>query len=323
MFSDIRRASGDESIDRTSLSDWLKQWVEMRSGTVSNGTLLAYQSVAKEFSGFMGDRSDEEIEYITVQDIARWRDHNSSSRSPATANKKLKILRIAFRQAWRDSLIDDDPAAKTVTLKVNRSESSRRPFTLEELKRLLLVSEGEWKGLILFGIYTGQRLGDLVRLDWKNIDLDSATITLSTSKTGRRQILPLIDSLEQWLRRDCPSSRSRSGAIFPKLLSHIGVSGGVGSLSNQFHDLLASAGLVAKRSHRKKEDSNGRSGPRETSPLSFHSLRHTATSLLKIAGVGPAIVQEFVGHDSKIVSDHYTHIDTETLRDAAEKLPDL
>jgi site-specific recombinase XerD len=34
-------------------------------------------------------------------------------------------------------------------------------------------------------------------------------------------------------------------------------------------------------------------------------------------------VQEFVGHDSKAVSQNYTHIDTETLRRAANVLPNL
>ena len=35
---------------------------------------------------------------------------------------------------------------------------------------------------------------------------------------------------------------------------------------------------------------------RETSKISFHSLRHTTTSLRKNAGVSPAIAEEFVGH---------------------------
>jgi site-specific recombinase XerD len=44
---------------------------------------------------------------------------------------------------------------------------------------------------------------------------------------------------------------------------------------------------------------------------------------MKSAGVSPAIVLEFVGHDSKAVSQIFTHIDTETLRRAAEGLPDI
>ena len=44
---------------------------------------------------------------------------------------------------------------------------------------------------------------------------------------------------------------------------------------------------------------------------------------MKNAGVSPAIVQEFVGHDSKAISQHYTHIELAALRQAAEALPKL
>jgi hypothetical protein len=43
--------------------------------------------------------------------------------------------------------------------------------------------------------------------------------------------------------------------------------------------------------------------------LSFHSLRHTAVSLLKDAGIPEAAVMELGGHDSKQMSAHYTHVD--------------
>jgi integrase len=57
--------------------------------------------------------------------------------------------------------------------------------------------------------------------------------------------------------------------------------------------------------------------------LSFHSLRHTATSLLKNAGVSQAVAMEFIGHESEAISQHYTHIEAATMRSAAEKLPNI
>jgi len=44
---------------------------------------------------------------------------------------------------------------------------------------------------------------------------------------------------------------------------------------------------------------------------------------MKNAGISPAFVQEFIGHDSATVSRHYTHIETDALRKAANALPDL
>jgi len=44
---------------------------------------------------------------------------------------------------------------------------------------------------------------------------------------------------------------------------------------------------------------------------------------MKNAGVSPAIVEEFIGHNSAEMNRVYTHIEIESMRKAADKLPDL
>ena len=60
-----------------------------------------------------------------------------------------------------------------------------------------------------------------------------------------------------------------------------------------------------------------------TPKISFHSLRHTTTSLLKNAGVSPALAEEFVGHDSSEMNRVDTHIEAKAMNAAAELLPDV
>ena len=60
-----------------------------------------------------------------------------------------------------------------------------------------------------------------------------------------------------------------------------------------------------------------------TGGLSFHALRHTAVTLLKEAGIPAATVMELVGHDSKEMSQHYTHVGRDSLTQAAEAFPVL
>jgi len=86
---------------------------------------------------------------------------------------------------------------------------------------------------------------------------------------------------------------------------------------------MASAGLVKDRSHQKSKKSKGRDAKRKFNEISFHALRHTATSLMKNMGVSPAIVQEFIGHDSEAINQHYTHIETAAMKKAADALPDI
>lgn len=323
VLSDLHRMTSGSALSSASVREYLDHWIKSKSGTVSGSTQIAYEATAKDFCEFLGGRADLQLLYLEKADIAGFRNRTASSRAAATANIRLKILRVALQQAWRDGILDDNPAAKVPLLKVPISDTARRPFTLKELQSLIRAADGEWKGLILFGVYTGQRLGDIVRLRWSNIDFNTGTLAFTTRKTHRRQILPLAKPLRQWLNQRPKSIAPGEHPIFPSLSSHLEKTGRVGPLSNQFFDLMASIGLVPARSHRKRVDGAGRNGRRTSSGLSFHSLRHTATSLMKNAGISPAIVQEFVGHDSRAISEHYTHIELASLRNAADSIPKL
>src|ERR1041385_3183459 len=85
--------------------------------------------------------------------------------------------------------------------------------------------------------------------------------------------------------------------------------------------LPTSALSIARyRARRQRGFANGK---RQTGGLSFHCLRHTATSLLKNAGVSDVVARDLIGHDSPAVSAHYTHIDTATQRKALDSMPDV
>jgi integrase len=52
-------------------------------------------------------------------------------------------------------------------------------------------------------------------------------------------------------------------------------------------------------------------------------LRHSAVTLLKAHGVNDAMAREIVGHESAAVSRQYTHLSTDDLRKAMQRLPDV
>jgi integrase len=109
--------------------------------------------------------------------------------------------------------------------------------------------------------------------------------------------------------------------VFPKIAASIERTGRVGQISNEFHDLLVAAGLLAARS--KQSTGKGRGARLQQNELSFHCLRHTNNSLLKSAGVPESVVMAFVGHDTAEVSALYTHAEDSALVDATAKLPDI
>ena len=322
-IADIYAIGNREKMPSSALDDYLDRWLARKALEAGERTHEKYSGVVSHFKTFMGGKMKRDISAITAADITRFRDDMATRLSIGTVNVALKIIRCAFAQARRDGLVDANEAERVTVLKRRADQFERRPFTLGELKRILEAADDEWRGMILFGLYTGQRLGDIATLTWQNVDLQRQELRLLTEKTARRQIIPLAPPLLRYVEA-LPSSDQPDAPIFPRSCGMVERLGRATQLSNQFYELLTSAGLAKKRTHQADADAKkGRSAKREQNPLSFHSLRHTATSLLKAAGVSDAVAMEFVGHDSATVSRNYTHIDTATLRQAAAKLPDI
>jgi integrase len=144
----------------------------------------------------------------------------------------------------------DNPAAKVAILK--SPEGNRRPFTLPELRAILAVATPEWRGIVLTGFYTGQRLKDVASLTWANVDLERSEIRLATSKTGRRQVIPIAKPLREFFE-SLPSSDNARAPIFPKAYPLAGRDRGTSMLSEQFRNVLVSAGVVPPRPPKRQE----------------------------------------------------------------------
>lgn len=141
-----------------------------------------------------------------------------------------------------------------------------------------------------------------------------------TAKTGRRMAVPLAAPLLEYLH-SMPTTDNPSAPLFPSAHSITTRNHDGGVLSQQFYVILVAAGMAKERND--EETGAGRSQRRTVSEISFHSLRHTATSLLKNAGVSSAVAMDIIGHDTEAINRHYTHIESETKRSALNKLPKL
>ena len=150
--------------------------------------------------------------------------------------------------------------------------------------------------MILFGLYSGQRLGDVATLRWNNLDLLRNELRLSTRKTGKTMILPLAATLRKHIA-SLDVTDDPAAPIHPRAFDLVERQHKTGNLSNQFADLLAAAGLREKKNH--KSAGKGRASRRDVEPLSFHSLRRTATTMLHEAGVPAAVAQALIGTIAK------------------------
>jgi integrase len=315
--SDVFTVTNVESLESHSIKSWCQTWLEAKAIEAGQSTHDRYKGIIERFIEFLGAKAGRDLSTLQADDIARFRAVEAKERARATANLSLKVLRVCLGEAVRQGLLTVNPAARVKLLKKS-NESKRRPLTLAEIRRILKAcgDDVEWRGLILFGLYLGQRLGDLAKLTWRAVNLDEGEIAFTARKTGRRIVLPLMQPLSDYLA-SLPASDNPNAFIFPSAAS----AKRTASLSNQFREILADAGLVEPRTH--KSTGKGRSGAREPSEISFHSLRHSAVTMLKAAGVSDFIAREIVGHESAAVSREYTHLTTDDKRNAMLRLPDV
>lgn len=312
-----------EDLPVASLAKHLETWLAKKKPEVSSATYSFYAGVRKKLEDYFGDRMSDDMNNFVRQDITSFRNELSSRLAANTVNHHIKVVRMVFKDALRDGFVLENPAEHVDAVKDDKSSKlKRKPFAIQELRLVMEHATSEWRSMILFGLYTGQRLGDIVRLRWSQIDLNRGVIYLVTGKTGKRLHIPLAKPLLEHIGT-LPAGDDPEECIHPRAYELLQSSAGgkVTTLSNQFTKILEHAGLREKTTHQKK--GQGRSAKRQAMQLSFHSLRHTAVSLMHEAGIPAASVQALIGHDSEAVHQAYTHIGDEALRKAADSLPRL
>lgn len=321
VISDLHQSITGEDLPVVSLRSHCQSWLARKKPEVANSSYTAYRAFVDKLLGFFKDRSDLDINLITRNDLTSFRNSLAKHLSAQTVNTRLKALRMLFKDADREGILIDNPAIYVDRVKADEDSVEKRPFTLEEVRKVSAVADTEWKSMIMFGLYTGQRLGDIARLRWSNLNMEAGSLTLKTQKTGHNLRLSLHPSLTKFLKAQAVP-KDKNEAIHPESYDRVlRADGKVTTLSNQFIKLLADAGLREKPSHRRQ--GKGRDAKRTGQRLSFHCLRHTTVTMLHEAGVAQASAQAVVGHDSAHVHKQYTHIGDAAVKDAIDKLPEL
>jgi integrase len=170
IFHEFYRDHYGEDLPSSNVRTYAESWLAVRKAETSPGTYRRYSEAAVKFLSFLGPQADRDLDEITKAHISGFRDAQRAVSAPATTNHALKIVRMIFRSARREGYLWQDPAEGVKAVK-NGMTLERRPFTINEIRAVLEVASPEWQSLIKFGIYTGQRLGDLASLTWAQIDL--------------------------------------------------------------------------------------------------------------------------------------------------------
>lgn len=292
--------------------EWLDSWIQSKKASTSESTFEKYRSTIKEFREYLGKRLDQALETISPSDIFGFQKQLiESGRSASTVNQLMsKIVNASFSEAQKLGYIPLNPC-HTVKAIRDKSRNEKEAFTPEQLEALVATAEeSDWAGAIICGGTNGFRLQDVANLEWGMIDRKKKVIRLDSRKTGYRHTSPIHPDFWNWL--EGRTQGVGKAPVFPKLYGRNGA--GKSGLSMEFKRLMDRAGV--KGEILKKRVGIGRS----VSSLSFHSLRHTAISMMANNGVAEELRMKLVGHTTKKTHADYSHHEIETMRQAVESI---
>ncbi len=194
------------------------------------------------------------LKEVTIGDIEtfksirlRTKTQYDRERSISAVNRELEVLQAMMRFAVSRGWIEKSPFENATSPIILKSAETRRKrvITDEEETKLLTASLNgkrvHIRPIIIAAIDTGMRLGELLSLQWRDVDMDGRQINLRAimTKTNEARTIPISERLMielEGLRQKYPDRESVFNiTTIQKSWGSTVDEAGLGDL--QFHDL--------------------------------------------------------------------------------------
>jgi integrase len=203
------------------------------------------------------------------------------------------VLRRALKQAFRWALVLRYVCDAVDPPRVPRTEID--VLSGEQVRALLQAAKpGRQYALFVLAIGTGMRMGESFGLQWKNADLNSATLQVCNTLMELKGKLTLTEPKTAKSRRQIDLPKTAVEAL--KAHRAKMEAEGFGDVEWIF---CSTTGTPLRRSHFHANVFKPLLEAAGLAPIRFHDLRHSSASLLLAAGVHPKIVQERLGQPMK------------------------
>jgi len=292
--------------DRMQLSAFLTQWVrDVIVPTKRLGTAMSYESVCRNhLVPMLGSRP---VQKLTAAEIQK--EFATLKAGDRTKELAFVVLRAALRQALAWGIV-----ARNVTDAVVRPKNPRTEMKVlnpEQVLRLLTHSKTDrLYALYRLALATGMRQGELFALRWADIDFQRNTITVQ-NQLSQHTLKP----------EEVKTDRSRRSIdITPQVATDLRLHRDrqFAEMGKQHFVFLSPDGSMLRISNFTRREWKPLLKRARLPDIRFHDLRHTAATLMLLAGVNVKVISERLGH-SKVAftMDTYTHVFPNMRREAA------
>jgi integrase len=254
----------------------------LKSGDVSKSQVGKIKAAIKALGPFFNDYAISQIGQPLFLDYVRYARTENPSRKLENDTVTLNMLMLrAFKARHLPQEITfknpDPPRAK------------RRPLTEGEVRGLLDVGSDDVRMLVTIGYTMGMRPGEILSLDWKEVDLDRGFVTILAEKNKNRKSRTIALSKDAWDALRARRLNTKGNAVFPSRYSS---QPNLTTIRKPWEAALKDADL----------DQN----------LVPYNLRHTAATEMgrRIrAGLTTIVhVCRYLDHDIETFNAHYLHL---------------
>lgn len=319
-----------EDPSRMSLSAWLTEWLESKRQDLRERSFLSYELwidlYLKPSLGKipLADLKPRDVQKA-ITDLAAGK-FTQGPIGAVTLRNAMGRLRSALAAAVKLRLIPSNPAIGAKLPRVSRRGPKRVLSPEEAAKFATVVQEHRLGAFFLLALGTGLRPGEAMGLKWEDIDVAAGLLHVRRSlwnpRKGRNaeltppknassvRSLPLSPDLLSLLRRHRARQLEERIATGPAWQDH-----GLVFSREDGRPLSDKTCLqvLARLLQRAGLDS-----------LTLHGLRHSAATLLILAGIDPAHVAAQLGHSSvKTTLEVYVKPSEERLREGGSILSAL
>lgn len=215
----------------------------------------------------------------------------SKPKSPSTLNRYVVALSAVFTWAIEARLAPKGwvHACRGIR-RLEEPDGRVRFLDAAERSRLFAECQGSkyprLYALVLTAMLTGARLGELLSLRWRDVDLQAGIASLAKTKNGDRRTLILLPQVIAALEpfRSVDRDRYVFGSVRSRYQSPA-------TIDSAFRDAVSRAQLR---------------------DFHFHDLRHCCASYMAQAGHPLNVIAEVLGHRKLDMTRRYAHLTTQT-----------
>lgn len=248
--------------------------------------------------------ANKTLDQITAMELSKLRDAWLKLVSPSTIQKRHALLSHLYSIAIREWGYDiPNPLLRVSKPKIDNRRT--RTITTEELDAVLSAAPNDTLKVVAFlAWHSAARLGELVALQWQDVNLTAYTMTFPITKNGSARTVPLVPSAARVLQ-----------AMQPKTQPGERLAGPVFTTSSM--SMTKAWAAAVEKARKAYEQACYREGvtpePEWLTDLRFHDLRHSAITRYAEHGLSTLKLAAISGHKSLSMLSRYTHISAEAL----------